>query len=1352
MTADEVSVLLKKLIQDLKNIIDDVKQSDNYCKLESKIEQFDNLPDTDENEKLKDQLYDRQDLLIENAVNSFLSKIPKNQIKDILLTLTPEFIESNHLTFANNFVDSEFKMIIQYFIEHLEDLNHQFYNSLLTNDRFITSIEPSVSLINLLISHTNDEQSILYFLQKYSNNFGKADVKIDDFNINCNTEFGIIIFNIINSFNYSEQFKLRLLNDSNFLPYLSEFSIKQIIMQSNLPQKKRYDFLLTESVFERLSNFNFSEVLSSLCNNINDLILLLDNKKIYDKINFGCLLGNVKMNEESLSIILNDDRIMKKMDWLNIETFLKVNPYIDFELKKKILFNEKIYGRLNDLAVANILTSKYLTKEQRKELLDNPNIAVFLKSVDVISTLLEENTLSLEEKISIIKNKRFVQYIDNRILEKFMMNPNLELSIATDIISDKRLFYLLIDEYNEEYNPKNTNNKGPFKYDKYEYMQMLLKNNPYLARTFSFELLKDDILDLGYDFIEKISRYPQTARKIASMYGHFSSPLIFEQMSRVIMNSVYASEIDVNLFINKLIEMNNDNSHYNKDVKKRKKLSTIRHNAHLDWNQMTPERWKILTEVGLRDISSYYNGISMTMFGVIKDDIDISLNILPDINNMYDIDNFYQRRLLLCDEVFQKCLNNNDLNGAINVYLNKYFSINIQEAEQIVRMYGTSIDQFSSNKNYDMQVKYVKSIKKILEITKIRTIKQCYMDSNIQPLSFDENIYIDQSIRKIFSKNISDSTFKIDSNMQPTFIEIPFNINGAGVIQKIPVYEVGLDFKMLIHSTDAYGSMELINNNYFDSWNKSGRKSNHGICCSFISNDNMGMAAVNDVLFGFSSWDEKAMTKIAPYDIYSYNDEYELQEGRPLTFMSAQDIINNTRHTHNEMSLERFELRDNLRTPECQYIQPSYVIIYSDMRDVIKAKAVKCSNEMNIPIVYLDKEKIVSNEVAKIDKKIAELYSIDTNIERKLQLVEQILVSHENNRSGLRMTNSDWVEQYFPTLKIKKVFTDLIIYMQQEYKRTQDISLYSRYSLMLMDILDKENEKFNVAMENVQRKNYIDIPIDDYKKLLMRFINTNFCHTNIPKLETIVQSSKNDDLNTPLSETLKTIDIDEIRKITTDMIQKKLYVNDGKNHNIGHIERVILLSKLIGNNELKTEDEKIDKHAVGLLIECAKYHDCGRLNDNIDKNHGKKSAEKMDEFLAKDGYSDEDRKIMQIVVEYHEMKDDDFRFEKLCEKYNLDKNKIGYVKKIANCLKDADALDRTRFKNPNAKLDRDLLRLSSSKDFVLIAEMLNREYQIIDRKQFEHLCNQIAKEQSILNNNNLVNNDKIDQMKHERKI
>ena len=335
MTENEVSIFLKEAILELKQIIDNVRNSDEYLSLESQIENLENQVESEENEKLADELYNKQEQLEENAINEYLSKITQEQMKDILLTLSPEFMESNHFGFNNNALASEFHNIIQYFIENLNDPNHQLHNSLLNNENFISSIESNVSLLNSLIIQTNNEQAIMSFLQRYSTNFGKADVKIDDFHTNDNISFGNVFMNLIDSPNYSLDFKQKLLNNDEMLNYLGEFTLNRIIIESQLPQNIKFNFLLKEQVFEKLSDYYFSEALASIYNNINDLITILENQKIYDKINFGYLLSKVNIDENDLLLILNNDKIMKKLDWLEIGTFVSQNPHLTFELRKK---------------------------------------------------------------------------------------------------------------------------------------------------------------------------------------------------------------------------------------------------------------------------------------------------------------------------------------------------------------------------------------------------------------------------------------------------------------------------------------------------------------------------------------------------------------------------------------------------------------------------------------------------------------------------------------------------------------------------------------------------------------------------------------------------------------------------------------------------------------------------------------------------------------------------------------------------------------------------------------------------------------------------------------------------------
>ena len=214
-----------------------------------------------------------------------------------------------------------------------------------------------------------------------------------------------------------------------------------------------------------------------------------------------------------------------------------------------------------------------------------------------------------------------------------------------------------------------------------------------------------------------------------------------------------------------------------------------------------------------------------------------------------------------------------------------------------------------------------------------------------------------------------------------------------------------------------------------------------------------------------------------------------------MRFFTPQDIIDNTRHTHNEQTLERLELRAEKRIKKCTNIQPSYVIIYSDMEDDIKQKALKCSEEMNIPIVYLDKEKIVNHEKDKIDM-ATKVCKRTSNYDEKFTLLEQIIVSHENNRSGLRMTNPEWLEKYFPTSKIDQLIKETISTIQNDYLITDDITTYYESSMKLMNILDKEQEKFNIAQDATSRTNEIDLPIEEYKKSIMQLIDNSLSHSN----------------------------------------------------------------------------------------------------------------------------------------------------------------------------------------------------------------------------------------------------------------
>ena len=144
-------------------------------------------------------------------------------------------------------------------------------------------------------------------------------------------------------------------------------------------------------------------------------------------------------------------------------------------------------------------------------------------------------------------------------------------------------------------------------------------------------------------------------------------------------------------------------------------------------------------------------------------------------------------------------------------------------------------------------------------------------------------------------------------------------------------------------------------------------------------------------------------------------------------------------------------------------------------------------------------------------------------------------------------------------------------------------------------------------------------------------------------------------------------------------------------------------------------DMKLSDKEMSMLVDCAKYHDIGVVNARTHTNHAVLSAEKMGKNLT-GKYDDNTLKKMQAIVEFHEQNDikklntgeyvsDDSALKVICGKYGItEKSDVEQIKSLGSILKDADALDRTRFPG---NIDTNYFR---NKEIAL--EYLNASYDI----------------------------------------
>lgn len=166
--------------------------------------------------------------------------------------------------------------------------------------------------------------------------------------------------------------------------------------------------------------------------------------------------------------------------------------------------------------------------------------------------------------------------------------------------------------------------------------------------------------------------------------------------------------------------------------------------------------------------------------------------------------------------------------------------------------------------------------------------------------------------------------------------------------------------------------------------------------------------------------------------------------------------------------------------------------------------------------------------------------------------------------------------------------------------------------------------------------------------------------------------------------------IAEVRDINQSNLYKGITMPE---HGIEHVENVLFNAMYIGKHE------GLNGKQMDLLVEAAKFHDCGRGAQGI--QHGIEGASNASNYL-KNHYSEKDVAKIMAAIEYHAINDNQENLNKILEKYDI--VDTDSVKKIANILKDADALDRARFPG---NLNEKFLRTNTSKKMIKAVHQLH---------------------------------------------
>ena len=269
-------------------------------------------------------------------------------------------------------------------------------------------------------------------------------------------------------------------------------------------------------------------------------------------------------------------------------------------------------------------------------------------------------------------------------------------------------------------------------------------------------------------------------------------------------------------------------------------------------------------------------------------------------------------------------------------------------------------------------------------------------------------------------------------------------------------------FYMIVRREGAYDPSWVEPENYLEAINRP-NYTYHGNCKSLISNDFLSMANSKGPIYGYNNVD---LQLCAPFDISSNkaNKEFSISNNNHenLAFMDPKTLINRTRHNHNEIVSDR--LIYDKKTDTYKKDTPDYLIWLNDddiidheklMHDPSFISTVKASKDIGIPIVFINRVKIIELNEQKLLQNLEKLENFGNN-SNIFSLINYIVVNFYNNRAAIQLVES-LKSRYFTDEIQSRIFTTFNNLF--EYYKNNNYDLYKELLNYLITIISDEISK-----------------------------------------------------------------------------------------------------------------------------------------------------------------------------------------------------------------------------------------------------------------------------------------------------
>ena len=1101
---------------------------------------------------------------------------------------------------------------------------------------------------------------------------------------------------------------------------------------------------------------------------------------------------NKKINELYNDQIKNPDSRKVFLDYIHSLTQDEIIEFLVHTRNEKIAYNIYINldANIRNYKMLDILVEKYESKvfeghivSDKYSLLPNAFYLILLSTdPKIIDASIAERIINLlGEKIGGIY--RYMPE-ETQTDELFLMANNDTYSMFPDGLNNE-LMQIYIDLWED------TKNQTPEKLD------ILLKNidkynlkgmrNKFLNEVFHstrgnneelfLKIFEKNFPDKTKEELEIIlKKYNEIEQVIPNIHSMIDIELLDDKyaflkaeqilyLSTGFSNNYFLEtlkeNIDNTIFKNMIIEIGKNEEYSNKNI-------DILVDNLFDWKDIINDKNIIKEAENNEDFLKKLLAILLTD----------SKNYF-EINSVDDIYNYDEIKNKKCLQMLKGDLENKKVLGNQKKFalLELIYGIDYETAENYVNKYGTDIETLDFNddeekskiKNFILGIKHIVECDDgVIDNLVSEYLKNGRLDflTSIDSNKLLFNFGIEEKLIGIFTDLFQE---KIDSSTKMRELK-PIIKNGKKIENKIisPIDENGsfhyTEFSLFIRVEGAYSKWEPPKDykKFYSQVTET-----HGNCESYINQSQIAAARSKTGAPTIAYFNANGLMLAAPWDIASSkanvrfsttNTKWYYRCG--IQFNTPEKLIDNTRHNHNETVFERIigidlEKKEVIkRTPGAAlYIRDSFssdLLVPENGTEAQWEEELKLAAQMGIPFIQVDKEGFAIQEEMLINEELKDLggisssklssvktieemtgkkcETVDWSGRKKLpreELILDILNRFENNAVGLRFSKN-----------YNKYFT--------EEKRQDVIS-------SLMQIIDNEKE--------VDPKQYVE-DLKTIEKFITQEKAKEYTSTNYRISYETPHSymSLEREIDKRLVEAGERTDFIELKEKEIIFDNLKFIYNSGlydynKHHSVDHISKVLIFSNILANNE------GLDSRETLLLSIAASLHDCSRRNlgDN-NKSHARESAEDAKKILnnedspfKKYNLTNEEIRVIQMVIEYHETKESELGeleydnsedsvfpsgIKNLKEKYNIPEENMESVKRLCALLKDADALDRLRFSDFRSTLHVGFLHTQNAKDIRMLsfATLLNEQvaYGLI-KKYYDRDYNDNLKNNSIKN-------------------